>query len=45
LAQSLDHSATSADALLMRLLNKTAPTGKNATFPDDVAALVLRRIG
>src|SRR5712691_2331418 len=41
LAKMLDHSATSADALLRRILNQAAPDNGKDTLPDDMAALVV----
>ena len=43
LAKMLDHSATSADALLKRILNEAAPDNGKDTLPDDMAALAVRR--
>jgi sigma-B regulation protein RsbU (phosphoserine phosphatase) len=43
LAKLVDHSAPSAEALLMRILNKIRPDGSNTRLPDDVAALAVRR--
>src|SRR5437867_5241527 len=39
----LDHSAPSAEALLGRILAKTAPSKAAEALPDDVAALAVRR--
>jgi sigma-B regulation protein RsbU (phosphoserine phosphatase) len=43
LAKMLDHSATSADALLRGILNQAAPDNGKDTLPDDMAALAVRR--
>jgi serine phosphatase RsbU (regulator of sigma subunit) len=43
LAKMLDHSATSADALLKRILNQAAPDNDKDTLPDDMAAVAVRR--
>ena len=43
LAKMLDHSATSADALLRRILNQAAPDNGKDALPDDMAALAVRR--
>ena len=43
LAKMLDHSATSADALLRGILNQAAPDDGKDTLPDDMAALAVRR--
>ena len=44
LADIIDQSATSADALLMGLLNQAGPADSAAGLPDDVAALAVRRV-
>jgi len=43
LAKMLNHSATSADALLRGILNQAAPDNGKDTLPDDLAALAVRR--
>jgi len=43
LGQMLDSSAPNAEALLARLLNRAAPDYDEKAFPDDVAALAVRR--
>ena len=43
LEKVLDHSASSADALLKRILAQTAPENSAKTAPDDVAAIAVRR--
>ena len=43
LAKMLDHSATSADALLRGILNQAVPDNGKDTLPDDMAALAVRR--
>ena len=43
LAKMLNHSATSADALLRGILSQTAPDNGKDTLPDDMAALAVRR--
>ncbi|MDQ2824461.1 MAG: SpoIIE family protein phosphatase [Verrucomicrobiota bacterium] len=43
LAEMLDHSASSADVLLMRLLKQAAPVDGDGTLSDDIAALAVRR--
>jgi sigma-B regulation protein RsbU (phosphoserine phosphatase) len=43
LAKMIDPSAPTAEALLMRLLNKVAPGESKTRLPDDVAAVVVRR--
>ena len=43
LAKMLDHSATSADALLRGILSQAAPDNGKDTLPDDMAALAVRR--
>ena len=42
LEKILDHSAPSAEALLGRILAKTAPSKAAEALPDDVAALAVR---
>ena len=44
LAEMLDHTAPTADAMLLRMLNKAAPMGGKERLPDDVAALAVRRV-
>jgi hypothetical protein len=39
----LDRSATSADALLRRILKQAAPDNGKDALPDDMAALAVRR--
>jgi serine phosphatase RsbU (regulator of sigma subunit) len=43
LGKMLDHSATSADALLRRILSQAAPDNGEDILPDDMAALAVRR--
>jgi len=43
LEKMLDHSAPSAEALLGRILEETAPSKAEEALPDDVAALAVRR--
>jgi sigma-B regulation protein RsbU (phosphoserine phosphatase) len=43
LGKMLDHSATSADALLRRILSQAAPDNDEDILPDDMAALAVRR--
>ncbi|HKQ37561.1 MAG TPA: SpoIIE family protein phosphatase [Verrucomicrobiae bacterium] len=43
LEKVLDHSAPSAEALLKRIVAKTAPENSAKTAPDDVAAIAVRR--
>jgi len=43
LGKMLDHSATSADALLRRILSEAAPDNGKDILPDDMAALAVRR--
>jgi sigma-B regulation protein RsbU (phosphoserine phosphatase) len=43
LEKTLDHSAPSADALLKRIVEQTAPENFVKTAPDDVAAIAVRR--
>jgi len=43
LAKKVDCTAPTAEALLMRLLNKVAPSDGKTRLPDDVAALAVRR--
>src|ERR1041384_6360255 len=43
LGKMLDHSAPSAEALLGRILAKTAPPKAKEALPDDLAALAVRR--
>jgi sigma-B regulation protein RsbU (phosphoserine phosphatase) len=43
LEKILDHSAPSADALLKRIVEQTAPENSVKTAPDDVAAIAVRR--
>jgi serine phosphatase RsbU (regulator of sigma subunit) len=43
LEKVLDHSASSAEALLKRILAQTAPENSAKTAPDDVAAIAVRR--
>src|SRR5437762_3171166 len=43
LEQMLDHSAPSAEALLGRILEETAPSKAEEALPDDVTALAVRR--
>jgi serine phosphatase RsbU (regulator of sigma subunit) len=43
LEKTLDHSAPSADALLERIVEQTAPENFVKTAPDDVAAIAVRR--
>ena len=43
LEKALDHSAPSADALLKRIVEQTAPENSAKTAPDDVAAIAVRR--
>jgi sigma-B regulation protein RsbU (phosphoserine phosphatase) len=43
LGKMLDHSATSADALLRRILSQAAPDNGKDILPDDMAALAVRR--
>jgi phosphoserine phosphatase RsbU/P len=44
LEKMLDRSAVSAEALLNGVLDQTTPDGPSAGFPDDVAALAVRRV-
>jgi sigma-B regulation protein RsbU (phosphoserine phosphatase) len=44
LADMVDQSATSADALLMRLLNQAGPGDGAGGLADDVTALAVRRV-
>ena len=44
LEKMLDHSASSADALLKAILDQAAPGKASDALPDDVAALVVRRV-
>ena len=43
LAKKVDCAAPTAEALLMRLLNKVAPSDGKTRLPDDVAAVAVRR--
>ena len=43
LAKKVDCGAPTAEALLMRLLNKVAPSDGKTRLPDDVAAVAVRR--
>ena len=43
LEKALDHSAPSAEALLKRIVARTAPENSAKTAPDDVAAIAVRR--
>jgi serine phosphatase RsbU (regulator of sigma subunit) len=43
LEKVLDHSASSAEALLKRIVAQTAPKNSATTAPDDVAAIAVRR--
>ena len=43
LAKMLDHSASSAETLLGRLLSQAAPENGKEALPDDMAALAIRR--
>src|SRR5437762_1099817 len=43
LEKMLDHSAPSAEALLGRILEETAPSKAEEALPDDVTALAVRR--
>lgn len=43
LAEMLDPSAPTADALLTRILKTAAPGQENGSLPDDMAAVVIRR--
>jgi sigma-B regulation protein RsbU (phosphoserine phosphatase) len=43
LEKILGHSAPSADALLKRIVEQTAPENSVKTAPDDVAAIAVRR--
>jgi sigma-B regulation protein RsbU (phosphoserine phosphatase) len=44
LEQILDHSASSAEALLKGILAQTAPDRSDKTAPDDLAAVAVRRV-
>jgi serine phosphatase RsbU (regulator of sigma subunit) len=39
----LDHSVTSAEAVLNRIVAQTVPENSAKTAPDDVAAIAVRR--
>jgi sigma-B regulation protein RsbU (phosphoserine phosphatase) len=43
LAKMLDHSASSATALLTQILSQAAPDNGKEALPDDLAALAVRR--
>lgn len=43
LAEMLDPSAPTADALLTRILKTAAPGQENGSLPDDMAAVAIRR--
>ena len=44
LEKTLDHSASSAEALLKGILAQTAPDRPDKTAPDDLAAVAVRRV-
>jgi sigma-B regulation protein RsbU (phosphoserine phosphatase) len=43
LAEMLDRTAPTADALLNRIVEQVAPRGGNQPLPDDIAAVAVRR--
>jgi sigma-B regulation protein RsbU (phosphoserine phosphatase) len=43
LAKMVDCAAPTAEALIMRLLNRVAPADRKTRLPDDLAALAVRR--
>jgi sigma-B regulation protein RsbU (phosphoserine phosphatase) len=44
LAKMLDHTAPTADALLLRIINQVTPNDGKTRLPDDLAAIAVRRM-